>query len=437
GERELINLFIQQDLDKRPIYRFFARHIPKVVKGRVLHIGRDEEFRAAIMVGSMPKAASIKHIELAGAHRTILVAGNRAGVINYALKSGIAAIIITGIDSEERAAEIKADFSSYSGWVYLSALDSAETIRRLILASPVRNIMNENAAVIAKDDYIDKARELILNSRQRLLPVVDQDRLLLGIVTRSNILTRFRNSLILVDHNEASQAVDGVETAEVVEIVDHHRLGAVKTETPVAYYSKPVGSTCTLVYELYQAAKITPTLKAAKLLMGGIISDTIMLKSPTAAIADRAALEELAALIKVDWQEVGKAIFAATDNLSARSSKEIITADFKIYDQYGVNFGIGQAEAVTLADLEDVLPLLSEELEKQREKHGLNWAMLLITDIILEESVLLCTPFERGERLFSYRSLSPRLFHLPGVLSRKKQLLPEILRILEDASRGF
>ncbi|MDR2104920.1 MAG: CBS domain-containing protein, partial [Deferribacteraceae bacterium] len=171
GERELINLFIQQGVDKRPVYHFFARHIPKAIKGRVLHIGENEEFKAAIMVGSMPKGASIKHIELAGAQRTILVTGNRSGVINYAVKSGVAAVIITGMDSQDRAAGIKADFSNYSGWVYLSSLDSAETIRRLILASPVRNIMNENVAVIAAGDYLDKAREMILNSRQRLLPV--------------------------------------------------------------------------------------------------------------------------------------------------------------------------------------------------------------------------------------------------------------------------
>ncbi|MDR2401383.1 MAG: putative manganese-dependent inorganic diphosphatase [Deferribacteraceae bacterium] len=439
GERELINLFIQQDVDKRPIYHFNARHIPEVIKGSVLHNGKNAEFKAAIMVGSMPKGSSIEHIEMAGAHRTILVTGNRPGVINFAIKSDLPAIVITGINSAERSAEIKSDFSGYKGWVYLSSLDSAETIRRLILASPVRNIMNtfnldakSNVAAVGTGDYLDKARELILNSRQRLLPVIDSNGFLLGIVTRSNILTRFKHRIIMVDHNEPSQAADGIETAEVVEIVDHHRLGAVKTDMPLTYYSKPVGSTCTLVYELYQSAGITPSATVGKLLLCGILSDTVMLKSPTAATADRNAIEELAELLGEDWKEVGKGVFAATDSLSARTPENIITADFKIYDEFGVKFGVGQAETVTLTDLDDVKAILLEELDRQKEKRRLDWAMLMITDIVLEESILLCTQFDRGEHLFSYHLLSPHSFHLPGVLSRKKQLLPEILRILEE-----
>jgi manganese-dependent inorganic pyrophosphatase len=438
GEKELIGLFIQRDVDKRPIYHFYAWHIPEAIKGSVLRKGEYGEFEAAIMVGSMPKGVSMEHIDLAGAGRTILVTGNRPGIISLAAKSDIPAIVITGITDKE---EIKADFSGYKGWVYLSSLDSAETIRRLILASPVRNIMNTfnadgsegGVCAVMADDYLEDARELLLNSRQRLLPVVDGESVLMGVLTRSNILTRFKNRLVLVDHNEPSQAIDGVETAEVIEIVDHHRLGAVKTDLPLSYYSKPVGSTCTLVYELYQAAKVVPSVMAGKLLLSGIISDTMMLKSPTATAADKAALEELAAICGVDWQEIGKAIFGATDSLSARSPENIITADFKIYDEFGVNFGIGQAETITMADYEDVRESLAAELEKQRSAHRLDWAMLMITDIILEESILLCTQFERGEQLLSYRLILPHSFHLPGVLSRKKQLLPEILRILEEA----
>jgi manganese-dependent inorganic pyrophosphatase len=438
GEKELIGLFIQRDVDKRPIYHFYAWHIPEAIKGSVLLKGEYGEFEAAIMVGSMPKGVSMEHIDLAGAGRTILVTGNRPGIISLAAQSDIPAIVITGITDKE---EIKTDFSGYRGWVYLSSLDSAETIRRLILASPVRNIMNTfnagssegGVSVVMADDYIDSARELLLNSRQRLLPVVNSESVLMGVLTRSNILTRFKNRLILVDHNEPSQAIDGVETAAVIEIVDHHRLGAVKTDLPLTYYSKPVGSTCTLVYELYQAAKIVPSVTAGKLLLSGIISDTMMLKSPTATAADKTALEELSAIAGVDWQEVGKAIFGATDSLSARSPENIIAADFKIYDEFGVSFGIGQAETITMADYEEARVSLAAELEKQRSAHRLDWAMLMITDIILEESILLCTPFERGERLFSYRLILPHSFHLPGVLSRKKQLLPEILRILEEA----
>jgi manganese-dependent inorganic pyrophosphatase len=295
--------------------------------------------------------------------------------------------------------------------------------------------MNVKPVILEENTYVDSVREMILSNKQRLLPVAADGRLT-GIITRSNLLRRYKARLILVDHNEPAQAVDGIESAQIVEIVDHHRLHAVKTDMPILYYAKPVGSTCTLVYQLYFNSGIIPDRKTAMILMAGILSDTVMLKSPTATSEDEQALTKLSELINLDYRQFGKEIFDATDSLSAREPSNIVMGDFKIYSEHGVDFGIGQVEVVTLTDLPEMRESLSEELLKQKTVHNLDWAMLMITDIIVGDSALICSQFEAAERRFTYRQTDEHTFYLPKVLSRKKQLLPEILRILEGFNQN-
>ena len=431
GASELIRLFIQDAVDQRPRYSFQPEHIPFVIKGSVLRRGGKGAFRAAIMIGAMPTEQSGERINHAGAEETVLVVGNRQDVIEYAVKRDIPAIIITGTKSDE---DIQADFTNYNGWVFLSGLDSAETARRVVLSSPVSSVMSDEVFTIKADGYVEDAEEMIISSRQRVLPVL-ADEGIAGVVTRTKLLQRRRVKVIMVDHNEPYQAIDGIESADVLEIVDHHRLGAIKTNAPVTFYAKPVGSTCTLVYQLYRSAGIVPEIKIAMLLMGGIISDTVMLKSPTVTDDDHAALSELEKVAGISTRSYGMDIFNATDTLSARTPKSVINEDFKNYSEHGIAFGVGQVETLTTADLPDILPELMDELYSQKARNNLDWVMLLITDIIKEESVLICTEFEAAEKRFSYREVAPHYFLLPGVLSRKKQLLPELLRIVEELRR--
>lgn len=428
GSAELISLFIQEAVDQRPKYVFTANNIPEAIKGSVLHKGESPEFRAALMIGAMSMERSSERMEYAGADETLLVVGNRKELIEYAVSRDIPAIIITGIKDKN---EIEVNLSGYKGWIFLSSLDSAETVRRVILASPIRTIMNKDVPSVSSGDYIETAQDIIVSSHHRAIPVVDNGELT-GVLTRTDLLKKFRNKVILVDHNEPGQAVDGIETADVLEIIDHHRLGAVKTTAPVTFYAKPVGSTCTLVYQLYKNNGITPDKQTAMVMMSGIISDTVMLKSPTVTNEDIAALKELEKIAGVDAKEFGMEVFSATDNLSARTPENIVTADFKMYSEYGLSVGIGQVEVVTTVDLKDMHTPILDELERQKSKNGLSWAMLLVTDIIKEESVLLCTDLEEAERLIAYKKLESGCYFLPGILSRKKQLLPEILRIAEE-----
>lgn len=431
GVNDVTELFLRDDRQEKPIFNLRADTLRRSLKGTILNVGEKEEFQASVVVATMAYDDFNEHVNnVADEERTLLITGNRQNILQDAFKKKYPAIIIVGL-SEEACKSL--DFGEYKGWVFYSPFDSSQTIRCVEMATPIGKLLNK-VEPCAPHDYIDSVADAISKSGTKSLPVVTDGKLV-GIITGTDLLKRKRARLIMMDHNEATQAIDGVETAELMEIVDHHRLGTIKTSSPVTFFAKPVGSTCTLVYQLYKANKVEIPNKIAMLLLGGMLSDTVIMKSPTCTADDVAAIEDLASQCGIDAKEYGVEIFSATDGLTSRSAKNIIGTDFKIFEEYGVRFGISQAETVTLAQLGEVKEKLQEELQNVKENNKLDWMMLLVTDIIKEESQLITTGFAPGEAVFSYKKLEDKLYYLPGVLSRKKQLLPEISRILEEISK--
>jgi manganese-dependent inorganic pyrophosphatase len=425
---EIANFFANFDDAVRPFYTFRLENFSLTIGGYFLKKSNKEEFIATPIIGAMPYERFIKRLNLIGAKNSVLIVGKRRDIIQYAMNQEVPAIIVTGIDSEN---DFDIDFSNYHGSIFISNVDTAETARRLILSVPCKSIMG-NTNTIKPDDYIETAKEVMLHENRRGLPVVDDNGTLVGIITRSDIIKKPESKLILMDHNEINQAVDGADSADLLEIIDHHRLGTIKTKKPVYFYAKPVGSTCTLVYQLYKMNNVQISPVIARLLAAGILTDTIILKSPTATDDDRNALTELSNIGSFDYIEYGKEIFSFTDSLKNRTPSDIINTDFKIYSEFGIGFGIGQVEVVNLEELKDVQANLINELENIKNQNNLAFSMLLVTDIITENSVLLTTAFKPIEKIIKYKQIDENTYDLPGVLSRKKQLLPEILRSLEE-----
>ena len=355
--------------------------------------------------------------------------GKRTKILNYAINNQFKCIVLTAITSEKELKDI--DFTTFKGSVFVSPFDTSQTARRLTLSSPVESVLNRNVKTIKETDYVSEARELLSQTSYRGLPTVNDKNKLVGIVTRSDIIKKFANKVILVDHNEAAQAVNGIETAEILEIIDHHRLGTTKTTYPVFFFSKPIGSTCSLVYQLYKHHNVYLDKDTAILLLSGILSDTVALKSPTTTEEDKIIAHELSQIANVDLKEYGREMFEITGTLNSRSSVEIVNADFKIYEEYGVKFGIGQAETVNLEILPEKKVEILSELENTKKNKQLDWAMLLVSDIINSNSLLLTTG-HACESLLPYEKNGKNGYFLPNVLSRKKQLLPTILSILEQ-----
>lgn len=427
---EITRFFIQENTGIRPIHNFFVDNFGEVLPGYFFQKGSLEEFEAPIMTGAMPYDISIERLSRLSPLKPVLIVGLRKDIVRHAIERQLPALILTGIENGDMEG---IDFSDYLGHVFISEIDTAETIRLLRLSIPVKHIMETHPLRIESSDHFDKAKATLLDSMLRGIPVFDGDRFE-GVVTRRCFIEKPRRNIILMDHNELEQSIPGAEQAEIVEIIDHHRLSAEKTFQPIYFYSKPVGSTCTIVYQhfIHSGVEIKPS--SATLLLAGILSDTVMLKSPTTTGEDRSAIKQLQEIAGIDAMEFGEEMFSQTVILRTAQPKKLITSDFKTYSEYGFDIGIGQVEVVTLEDVDDIKAKYRNALETVRKDQRLDWIMLLITNVLKENSMLLSTDFPGGEKALVYKEHSPHLFWLPGVLSRKKQLLPEILRVIEDLS---
>lgn len=427
GINEITSYVLAQNRGDRPIYSFLVDNFNRVLPGGLIQEGDQEHFDAPIMTGSMPQDRAI---EIISSLETppLLVVGNRREILAHAVTAQLPALVITGLRVNE---ELSVDLSSFRGSVYISDTDTAETIRLLRLSSPVRTIMDTDVPRLSQTTPFDQAKTDLLNSKYRGLPVFDGD-VLIGMVSRRSFIERPRRKLIMVDHNEVSQAVDGADEAQILEIVDHHRLAPPSTTHPIAVTTRAVGSTCTLVYEEYANYGLGLDRDVAILLLSGIVSDTVNLHSPTTTEVDRRAVHRLEAITGISAAEHAKYLFAQLNALENREPKEIVLSDFKQYDHRGVDFGIGQVEVTTLTDSENYRPRLLQALESVTTDKRLAWTMIMVTDVIKRNSLLLTSGYDDGEKQLPFKQINERTFDMPGVLSRKKQLLPEVMRVLEE-----
>ena len=417
----------QQSSIGRPIYRFRTENISKVLPGRFIYQGQSTEFEAPVLAGAMPFIVYLNWSQ-SFTEKPILVVGNRQKILEHALSNQLPAIIVTGVNSPD---ELEVDFSQYSGSIYLSDSDSAESIRLLRMSIPVNTVMNREHPRVQKTESFEAVKRLLMDSEFRGLPVFDNESFA-GIVTRRLFVEKPVKEVILVDHNEIHQSVPGGREARVVEILDHHRLGAEKTSTPIYIVAKPVGSTSTIVYEHYIARHEEIPRNIAIILQAGIISDTVNRKSPTTTEEDLKALQELSKISGLNNDAYALEIFSQLKALKERDPIDIIASDFKTYCQFGLDIGIGQVEVINLREAEEMTALFSKALDRVAQDRALNWTLLLITDVIKQNSILVSSNFPQGLKSLIYQELNFNSFDLPNILSRKKQLLPEILRVAEE-----
>lgn len=426
---EITSFFLRENAGKRPRYHFNPANFSKVIPGEFIHYKNGEPFDAPIMIGAMEFDVYRKRLLALVPELPLLVVGNRPRHLAYAIENQFPAIVVTGMEEDE---SLEVNLSSYRGVIYKSYEDTAQTIRLLRMSIAVRHMLVQEPPRISVQDLFDDAKRLLSESEFRGLPVFDEGRFV-GFVTRRCFLERPRKKVALVDHNELRQSIEGLEDADVVEIIDHHRLAAEKTRNPIFVASEPVGSTCTVVYHQFLRWGVPVDETTARLLLAGIVSDTALLKSPTTTDLDVSAVQALCTIAHIgNFKEFGEQVFTSASVLTKADPLQVIESDFKVYEEKSVRFGIGQVEVTTLETVDEVKQRYLDQLETVRQKLGLDWAMLMITDVIKEESVLLTTSYPKQEKALAYPRESDGVYILKGVLSRKKQLLPEILRVLEE-----
>ena len=311
------------------------------------------------------------------------------------------------------------------------------TVARLINQSmPIRFLMKEKEGIVKfqTEDFIEDIQTVMAKLRHRDFPVEDTQGNYVGMISRRNLLGAGKKKLILVDHNERGQAVNGVETAEILEIIDHHRLGAIQTVSPVFFRNQPLGSTATIIYHMYQENQAEIDKNTAALLCSAIISDTLIFKSPTCTSDDVAACMQLAKKAELDIETYGREMFRAGSNLSSKTPEEIFYQDYKKFIVDDLAFGVGQISFMSVEELQTVKDRLMPYMEKECGKHGIKMVFFMLTNIIKESTELLC--YGEGSDGLVYEAFGEKgedsSCRLEGVVSRKKQLIPKFMNALQQ-----
>ncbi len=310
------------------------------------------------------------------------------------------------------------------------------TVARLINQSmPIRFFMRSNGLItFTSDNYIDDIKEIMAKKRHRDFPILSKDGTFHGMISRRNLLDAKRKQLILVDHNEKSQAVDGLEEAEILEIIDHHRLGSIETMSPVFFRNQPLGCTATIVYQMYLENNVPIEKNIAGLLCSAILSDTLVYRSPTCTAVDKEAAEKLSVIAGIEVEEYAKKMFAAGSNLLNKAPEEIFYQDFKKFTAGEQMFGVGQITSMNQEELDAIKDKLVPYMEKAYKDHGVSMIFFMLTNIIEESTELLCQGSGAKKAVIeAFRIADPEgEIYLRGVVSRKKQFIPPLMISLQQ-----
>jgi manganese-dependent inorganic pyrophosphatase len=399
-------------------------NIIETLEGRLLVGEPADKVKGHVVIGAMSPEAMVHYITPGD----LVILGNRENAQEAALGAQICCLIITGnFDPSPRIQNLAREQGTA---IIVTPHDTFAAARLINLSVSVSQLLDKEVLTVTPDTLIKEIGPDLLQSESAIALVTDEEGHLAGVLTKSDLVHRQRRRVILVDHSERSQSVEGIEQAEILEILDHHRLGGLQTAEPILALISPVGCTATLVLRRYKELGLTPLPQIAGLMVGAILSDTMLLKSPTTTPEDVAAVEYLGQVLGEDPLAFGRRMYQAKFDLAMLSPEEIATSDLKTFVFGNVTVGIGQVE---VADKTPVLARKAEILEAMRHfqtHHNLDLMLLMVSDILLEGTELLAVGQTRlVEKAFGEHLQKQALF-LPGVLSRKKQVVPPISRVI-------
>lgn len=381
-------------------------------------------------VGARREASFSRWVEEIVPEKTILITGDRPGIQRLAVAAGVRLLIVSGNSPVDENLLVIARQKNVS--ILVSHYDTANCVWLTRMATPVGILAEPDFMQVKPNDLLEDLRVKLIHGKQPGAIVCSADGRVAGVATKSHLIKKSPVKLVLVDHNELSQAVPGADKVEIIEVIDHHRLGNFHTALPIRFINQPLGSTCSLVSTLYQQAGLEPEKKIAGLLLAGLLSDTVILKSPTTTDIDRQLIPWLEKLSGLHHQDFGSQLFAAGSSMaSGVSARNLIFTDFKEYGVADRLFGLGQVEVVNFHSFHQRQEELLKELMSIREEKGYTLAALLVTDIVMENSLLLTAGPSELPYIIGYPQEANNLYRLQGVLSRKKQLVPHLLKVFK------
>jgi len=363
------------------------------------------------------------------AQNMIVIVGDREDVQKSVIEWGVRAVIITNGNALGKGLKELAEKNRVS--VMISPFDSSSTALLTVYSSPVRFMGDTSVQPVNLRDPIRRIRAALSDSAARCLPVVDDAGQVVGVISKGDLLNESNIEVILVDHNELTQAVEGVESCRVIEVVDHHRLGTFSTQNPITFLNRCVGATSTIIAGLYREHRLPIPREIASLLLCGILADTLLLQSATTTETDREIAEYLSNITDLDIPALGLEILQASSPVDRMNADEIIRLDQKEYSEQGRSFSVSQIEVTSPDEILLRREELLDALELCRERKGYCFAALLVTDITKLSSHLVLRAPRDFVALIRHPEAEPGVFFMKDVLSRKKQLLPLLLELLE------
>ena len=359
----------------------------------------------------------------------MVIMGNREEDHLQAIEQNVSCIIVgMGIEVTEKVLKLAHE----KDIIIISSPYDTFTISRLINQSiPVKYIMKtDNLVTFNTEDFTDDIQEVMIKHRHRAFPVINKKGKCIGTISRRNFLDMHRKKVVLVDHNEKDQAVDNIDKADIMEIIDHHKLGTLQTMQPISFRNQPVGCTGTIMYQMYGEQKLEIPPKIAGLLCAAIISDTLMFRSPTCTLQDKMAAGALALIADISIEEFAREMFKAGSNLKDKSPEEIFYQDYKKFIAEGdICFGVGQISSMDADELREIKERLIPFMVSECGRHGVSRVYFMLTDIMEQSTELLFYGEGSEEMAVNAFKIEPKdgTIYLKGVVSRKKQLIPPLM----------
>lgn len=363
----------------------------------------------------------------------LVIIGDNEDYQIQAIEANCSCLVIT--NSFEVSGKVIAAAEKREVVVISTPYDTFTTARLINQSIPVKFFMTKEGIIyFGMDDYVNDVRETVSRIRHRDFPVLDNNQNYVGMFSRRNLLSPAKKQIILVDHNERSQAVDNIDEAEVLEIIDHHRLGSLETMAPVYFRNQPLGCTSTIIYQMYQENGIEVTPEIAGLLCAAILSDTLMFRSPTCTPVDKQVALELAEIAGITVEDFAMKMFEAGSNFGKKSDEDILNSDFKIFHAGETVFGVTQVSGMSRAELDKVKDRLRPKLTEMMGLKSLDYFFVMLTDILNESTVLIYEGKDADPIVTDAFRTTPvdGEVMLRGVVSRKKQLIPSIIRVLSE-----
>ena len=412
------------------------RRIAETIAGTVVEGNEHGYFtKGKVLVGTANPEMLKVYIE----PDDLIIMGDREEDHLQAIAQNVSCIIVgMGIEVSEKVIKLAHEREIV---IIMSPYDTF-TIARLINQSiPVRYIMKtDNLVTFSTEDFTDDIQNEMIKHRHRAFPVINKKGKCIGTISRRNFLDMHRKKVALVDHNEKDQAVDNIDKAEIVEIIDHHKLGSLETMVPISFRNQPVGCTATILYEMYGEQKLEISPSIAGLLCAAIISDTLMFRSPTCTLSDKMAAGALALIAGINIEQFAKEMFKAGSNLKDKSPEEIFYQDYKKFiAEDEINFGVGQISSMDSDELAEIKERLVPFMVSECGRHGVTRVFFMLTNIIEESTELLYygEGSEEMARIAFHMEPEDGVFDLKGVVSRKKQLIPALMEAAQAGQNDY